>query len=248
MSSQKKVLIVIPCYNEELVLEQTIFSVMHYAEKNLSQYDWKILIVDNASKDGTWMIARKMSEKYAGIVSADQILIPGRGITLKKIFQKYNTYDIYTYMDADLATDIKDFSFIISKVDEGYDFVTGSRYLPHSDVVRTWKRRVLSRTYNYIIQFVLGARFHDAQCGFKAFSKKLVTELVPETEDHGWFWDTELMILASRRGYRVLEVPVSWREVRDELRVSTVSVYSEVVKNLKNIYAMYIRLSSHKHE
>ena len=82
----------------------------------------------------------------------------------------------------------------------------------------------------------------DAQCGHKAMSKKIVHELIPQTTDNGWFWDTELMILACRKGYKVLEVPVTWREVRDELRASKVSVWSEVIRKLKNIYKMRKKL------
>lgn len=240
MTDKKRLLVVVPCYNEELVLEKTISAIFEYATRYLNNYEWDILIVDNNSKDRTWDIAKGLAKnnKFVGKVIADQVRVPARGTALKTVFMKYNSYDIYSYMDADLATDIKDFLFIVDKVDEGYDLVTGSRYLSHSDVRRTFKRKFLSKVYNIIIRLVLKANFRDAQCGFKAFSKKIVTELVPKTEDPGWFWDTELMIYASRHGYKVLEVPVSWREIRDELRVSTVSVYSEVIRNLKNINLM----------
>jgi hypothetical protein len=149
-------------------------------------------------------------------------------------------------MDADLSTDIKDFAYLVSKAAEGIDIVVGSRYIPTADVERTFRRKVLSRIYNMIIQTVLKVDFHDAQCGFKAMTKKLVQDVVPTTQDNGWFWDTELMILALRRGYTLLEVPVTWREVRDELRRSTVSVWSEVVRNLKNIWHMRQRLQKEK--
>lgn len=244
MDQKKRLLITIPCYNEELVLEKTTFSILEYAKQNLSKYDWQIHIIDNNSKDTTWQVAQGLVKKYTGIVTAHQIPSPGRGVALREGWSQIKGFDIYSYMDADLATDLKDFQFLVSKVDEGYDVVVGSRYLPHSDVQRTFRRKLFSKIYNILLKAVLKVDFQDAQCGFKAFSKQVVASLIPQTEDSGWFWDAELMILASRKGYKVLEVPVSWREVRDELRVSKVSVWSEVVRNLKKIYMMRKRLAS----
>ena len=174
----------------------------------------------------------------------DKFLIRGRGAALRESWGRQSGYDIYAYMDTDLATDLKDFSALIGKINQGYDLVTGSRYLPGADVQRSFSRLWLSKFYNVLLKTVLGVKFHDAQCGFKSFSQRLVRELIPKTSDHGWFWDTELMILALRKNYRVLELSVSWREVRDELRQSKVSVWSEVARQLKNIYLMRKRLKN----
>ncbi len=241
----KKLLITLPCYNEELVLEKTVFTLVEYARANLAAYDWKILVIDNNSKDRTPAIAEKLRADSGGRVIVETVRAPGRGIAVRTAWLALPGYDIYSYMDTDLATDIKDFSFIVKKVDEGYDLATGSRYLPHSDVQRTFKRKVLSKAYNMLLKAVLKVDFMDAQCGFKAMSARLIKEVFPETHDDGWFWDAETMILACRGGYRVLEVPVTWREVRDELRASKVSVWSEVVKNLGNIYRMRARLATY---
>ena len=239
----KKLLITIPCYNEELVLEKNIFSVIRYAKQNLSYTEWKVFILDNNSSDRTLAIAEEIRKEYPDIVEVSEVRTPGRGIALREAWKRIPGYDIYSYMDADLATDLKDFDFIVKKVIDGYDFVTGSRYLPESEARRTFRRKILSKIYNFILKIVLNVDFEDAQCGFKSFSRRLVAELVPETKDSGWFWDTELMILASRRGYKVLEVPVSWREVRDELRASKVSPWKETIRQLKNIYLMRKRLA-----
>lgn len=237
----KKVLITIPCYNEEIVLEKTVFTVLEHAKAHLKEYDWTILILDNNSNDRTPKIAGELSRKNTSI-TALHVSDPGRGVALRKAWGEKSDYDIYAYMDADLATDLKDFPFIISKVDEGYDLVTGSRYVPYADAKRSFKRKLLSKIYNFLLKVFLKVDFKDAQCGFKAMSKKITRELIPETRDDGWFWDTELMILAMRRGYRVLEVPVTWREVRDELRQSKVSVWTEAVRNLQKIWQMRKRL------
>lgn len=239
-----KLIITIPCYNEEIVLQKTVFSIMEYANNNLSDFDWKILIIDNNSSDNTFKIANQLSERFVDRLIVRQEKMPGRGVAIRNIWSTLKDFDIYSYMDADLATDIKDFSFIINEVKNGCDLVTGSRYVPYADVKRDVKRKVLSKIYNFIIKVVLKVNFKDAQCGFKAFSKKVVEDLIPKTKDNGWFWDTELMVLAELQGYCVLEVPVSWREVRDELRQSKVSHWSEIIKQLRNIKNMRKKLTS----
>lgn len=231
-----KLLITIPCYNEELVLSKNLNQIYNYAAENLADFDWRILIIDNASSDSTWQIAQAEKTKRPEKILLGQEFISGRGVALRSAWAKFPDFDVYCYMDADLATDLKDFRALTTKVREGFDLVTGSRYLKDSDIIRDPKREFLSRIYNWLLKTVLKVNFKDAQCGFKAFSRKLVVELIPLTEDAGWFWDTELMIMAVRRGYKVLEVPVSWREIRDEIRHSTVSHWTEVRRQLKNIY------------
>lgn len=237
-----KLLITIPCYNEEIVLEKTVFSVTQYAQDHLGEYEWKLLILDNNSYDATLKIAYELQKADARIL-VDEVKTPGRGAALRESWGRHLDFDIYSYMDADLATDTKDFAFIVSKVKEGTDIVVGSRYIPYANVKRNFLRKLLSHSYNFLLKVVLKVGFKDAQCGFKAMSKKLVHHVVPKTLDSGWFWDTELMIIATHSGYSLLEVPVTWREVRDELRRSTVSVWSEVARNLKNIWVMKKRLA-----
>lgn len=237
-----KVLITLPCYNEELVLEKTVVAVRAYAQKHLADFVCTILILDNNSSDGTRAIADRLATEYPNEVRVTSVSEPGRGVALRVAWAREDGFDIYAYMDTDLATNIKDFRTLVTKVREGYDFVTGSRYIRESDVERNPKREILSRIYNLLLKLILRVSFRDAQCGFKAMSARLVRELVPKTRDAGWFWDTELMILASRGGYRVLEIPVSWREVRDEVRKSKVSHWKESVRQLKNIWEMRRRL------
>jgi glycosyltransferase involved in cell wall biosynthesis len=239
-----KVLVTLPCYNEELVLKRNAAVIHDFIKENCPGITFSILIIDNASTDSTWQVAQELSEAYPGIFICTQIFTPGRGAALREAWQKYPGYDIYSYMDIDLATDLKDFPQLLRSVQEGGDYVTGSRYIRGSDVERTFKRVFLSRIYNLLLKIVFRVSFKDAQCGFKAFSNKLVTELVPKTIDCGWFWDTELMIFADRGDYTIVEIPVTWREVRDELRQSKVSPGKEIQRQLKNIYSFYRRLHS----
>jgi putative flippase GtrA len=98
-------------------------------------------------------------------------------------------------------------------------------------VARSPKREFISRTYNHLLHAALRAHFSDAQCGFKAVRLDVVRELVPEVHDEGWFFDTELLVLAERHGLRIHEVPVDWVEDPD----SRVDIVSTVVGDLRGV-------------
>lgn len=116
------------------------------------------------------------------------------------------------YIDVDLATDMKYLEKLIRAVStDGYDFATGSRIMPESDAKRPFKREFASRGYNFMVRLILHSKLYDHQCGFKAFRRGPLFELLDEIENQHWFWDTELLVRAQYRGYRVLEFPVYWR-------------------------------------
>lgn len=116
------------------------------------------------------------------------------------------------YIDVDLATDMKHLEQLFRAVTtEGYDFATGSRMMPESDSKRPFKREFASRGYNFLVRFFLRSKLYDHQCGFKAFRREALFELLGEIKNQHWFWDTELLVRAQRKGYRVLEFPVYWR-------------------------------------
>lgn len=237
----KKLLITLPCFNEEQVLEKNVNTIFNYAQKGLSDYDWSILVIDNASSDKTFEIAKKLNQQNPKILIA-QYLKKGRGAALKNVWQANNCYDIYSYMDIDLATDLNHFTDLISKLDEGYNIAVGSRYVPGAKAQRSFRRKFMSKVYNLLLKLFLKVDFKDAQCGFKAFDKKSIINILPKTFDSGWFWDTEFMILAERSGYKIIEIPVVWKEVRDEIRESKVSPLAEAFKQLRNIRLMRARL------
>src|SRR5205085_431608 len=96
--------------------------------------------------------------------------------------------------------------------EEGYDIATGSRLMPGATITRCLKREILSRGYNLLIKAVLFTKFSDAQCGFKAVSRQVVNELIPLIKNQRWFFDTELLALGEKLGYRIKDVPVHWVE------------------------------------
>ncbi len=118
-------------------------------------------------------------------------------------------------MDVDLATDLRYLKPLCDAIrTEGYDFVTGSRMLPESKVERSFSRQISSKSYNFLVRVMLGSKLRDHQCGFKAFKRESVLPLLDEVKAKHWFWDTEIFVRASRKGYRIKEIPVEWKSGR----------------------------------
>lgn len=202
--------IVIPVYNEEKELEKSIFTLADFCQKNLSLYEWHITIADNASTDNTPVIGATLSKKNPH-VSLFRLEQKGRGRAVKRVWSEARV-DFCVYMDLDLSTDLKHLPRIVKALEDGYDIAIGSRLVKGAKVEgRTWLRELTSRALNFVfIQFFFHTHFSDAQCGFKAVTRKVVDELIPYIRDNGWFFDGELLILAEKSGYKIYEEPVHW--------------------------------------
>ncbi len=224
--------IVIPVYNEEHVLEDSVGNLRRFLREGFP-HQWRILIADNASTDNTLAMAQSLAQEY-GDVSSLHIPQKGRGRALKAAWLS-SPADIVSYMDVDLSTDLVHFSPLVEAIaTEGYDVAFGSRLSRQSDIRRSLGREVLSRGYNVMIKALFFTRFSDAQCGFKALSRKAVQELVPLIENDEWFFDTELLILAEKAGYRVKEIPVRWLEDPDT-RVNVAKTVWEDIRGLARL-------------
>jgi hypothetical protein len=135
-------------------------------------------------------------------------------------------------MDVDLSTDLTYFPPLVAAIaDEGYDVAIGSRLKKGAQTTRSFRREFISRTYNVLIRALFFTHFVDAQCGFKGISRQAAQELVPLIENEEWFFDTELLILADKGGYRIKEIPVRWVEDPDT-RVNIQSTVSEDLRGL----------------
>ncbi len=204
---------VIPVYNEEHVLAHSVATLHAFLAEHLP-YDWRILIADNASTDGTLALAQQLSEQYPRVawLHLDQ---KGRGRALRKAWLESRA-DVVSYMDVDLSTELSAYPPLVDAiVREGYDVATGSRLGRASRTTRSTKRELISRGYNLLIKAVLWTRFSDAQCGFKALSRRAADVLVPLVQNNEWFFDTELLVLAEKKGYRIKDLPVRWVEDPD---------------------------------
>lgn len=220
--------IVIPVYNEEAVLERSICALREFMADNFRS-DWRITIADNASTDRTLAIARSLSERYkdVGFIHLEE---KGRGRALRRAWLESDA-DILTYMDVDLSTGLDAFPQLIQAIEDGYDIAIGSRLASGAAIKRSAKREFLSRGYNLLIRMMFRVKFHDAQCGFKALSRDAARVLLPLTRDNGWFFDTELLLLAGEMDYKIKEVPVVWVEDPG----TTVHIIRTVAGDLKGL-------------
>ncbi|MEU3303144.1 glycosyltransferase [Streptomyces sp. NPDC006678] len=222
--------VVIPVYNEEQDLEPCVMRLHSHLARTFP-YGFRITVADNASTDRTPQVAAALEASLPG-VRAYRLEQKGRGRALRAVWAASDA-PVLAYMDVDLSTDLNALLPLVAPLISGHsDLAIGSRLARSSRVVRGAKREFISRTYNLILRGSLAARFSDAQCGFKAIRRDVAERLLPMVEDTGWFFDTELLVLAERAGLRIHEVPVDWVDDPD----STVHLVRTAVDDLKGVW------------
>ena len=221
--------IVIPVHNERLALEGSVRMLHGYLSATFP-FSWQITIVDNASTDGTLQIARRLMYELPE-VGAMHLPARGRGRALRTAWS-VSRAQVLAYMDVDLSTDLNAVLPLVAPLISGHsDLAIGTRLARSARVTRSRTRELISRCYNRLLRLALRARFSDAQCGFKAIRAGAAAELLPLVEDEAWFFDTELLVLAQRRGLRIHEVPVDWVEDGD----SRVDIVPTALADLRGI-------------
>lgn len=201
--------VILPAYNEAKRMRDTV----DITAKTLKEItpSFEIIIAEDGSTDGTADIAAELSQTYEYVKHLHSDARQGRGKALNRAF-KFASGDILCYIDVDLATDMKHLRELIDAIRyEGYDFSTGSRMMPESDVKRPLKRGFASKGFNLFTRTLLRSKLYDHQCGFKGFKREPLFKLLDFVEDEHWFWDTELLVRAQHTGYKVKEFPVVWR-------------------------------------
>ena len=230
--------VVIPVFNEERDLEASVRR-LHAHLRSSVPYTARITVADNASTDGTLEVATRLSEELDG-VRVVHLDTKGRGRALSAVWSASDA-PVLAYMDVDLSTDLNALLPLVAPLISGHsDVAIGSRLTRSSRVVRGPKREVVSRCYNLVLRGALAAKFSDAQCGFKAIRSDVALRLLPLVEDTGWFFDTELLVLAERSGLRIHEVPVDWVDDPD----STVDIVATAIADLKGVVRVGRALAS----
>ena len=221
--------IVVPVHNEQAALQDSIRRLHEFLSHEMP-YAWRIVIADNASTDATLAMARAMAFELEH-VTVLHLSRKGRGRALRTAWTASDA-DVLCYMDVDLSTDLRALLPLVSSLVCGHsEVVIGSRLAPGARIVRGPKREIISRGYNLLLRHVLRARFSDAQCGFKAIRADAARTLLPQIQDQGWFFDTELLILAQRRGLRIHEVAVDWIDDPD----SRVDIVATALADLRGV-------------
>ncbi|TMR08430.1 glycosyltransferase [Nonomuraea turkmeniaca] len=224
--------IVIPVLNEERALPGCVRTLAAFLDGGFP-LPWRITIVDNGSTDATWPVATALAGEFDR-VHARRIDVRGRGAALRAAWRD-SPADIVAYMDVDLSTDLDALFPLVAAVASGHsEIAIGTRLAHSARTRRSLRREVVSRGYNALLRYGFGAGFSDAQCGFKAARTDVVRPLMDKVEDNGWFFDTELLLLAEHNGLRVHEVPVDWIEDMDS-RVRVVRTAMDDLKGLARL-------------
>ena len=201
--------ITFPVFNEEDQLATSLRRVASFLATQ-PQHEWELVVADNGSRDRTLREAQKVGQELDVEPRVLHWDAAGRGRALKGAWLDSEA-EVLSYMDIDLSTDLAHLPALIAPVaDNEADLAVGSRLAPGSRTTRGWKRELLSRGYNRLLQATLGLKVRDAQCGFKAISRAAARSLLPQVRDPGFFFDTELLVLAQRQGWRLRELPVRW--------------------------------------
>lgn len=232
--SKTKLDIVIPVLNEERDLPPSIATLHKHMSANFAAYDWRVIIADNGSDDSTPQVSRNLSEQFPE-VSPLRLEQRGRGLALKTAWGNSDA-DILAYMDVDLSTDLASLRPLVSALDGGgYDVAIGSRLAKGARVeLRALKREITSRGYSLMFRSMFFTSFRDAQCGFKAVSRRVADEILPLIVDNHWFFDTELLIIAESNGLRIREIPVHWTDDPD----TRVKVLKDSIANAKGLFRL----------
>jgi glycosyltransferase involved in cell wall biosynthesis/putative flippase GtrA len=224
--------VVVPVHNEQHALPGCLQVLRAYLDDQFP-FEWTITVVDNASTDGVLRVAKEFAEcdDRVRVLHLDR---KGRGHALRTAWA-YSDADVVVYMDVDLSTSLDALLPLVVPLVNGHsDIAIGSRLAPGARTVRSPRREVISRCYNAMIRLTHGARFSDAQCGFKAARTDVIRPLLAHVADDGWFFDTELLLLAEHNGLRVQEVPVDWVEDVDS-RVQILSTAMADVRGLARV-------------
>jgi putative flippase GtrA len=226
--------IVVPVRNEERDLAPSVRRLVSHLREGFP-FTARVTIADNGSTDGTWAIADRLARELDE-VRAVRMVEPGRGRALRAIWSQSDA-EVLAYMDVDLSTDLNALLPLVAPLLSGHsDLAIGTRLARGSRVIRGPKRELISRCYNMLLHACMGARFSDAQCGFKAIRREQARALLPLTQDTGWFFDTELLVLAERAGLRIHEIPVDWIDDLD----SRVDIVATALADLRGM----VRLGS----
>ena len=236
IKNKMKTLITIPAYNEEKIVKESLKKLLDYCDENI-EGEVEIVVSENGSKDGTEDIVKEMNDSRLEYFNTE----PGKGKAVLESWKKKSA-QVYVFMDADISTDLKSLRPLINAVvSEGYDMAIGSRFHEKSEVTRSFFRRFLSIGLNTILKIFFRTKIKDTTCGFKAINNKVKKEILPHIKNQEWFFDTELVILAEKKGLKIHEIPVDWHDDA-EARESRVQPFGLVWNYLKEVIKLKSRL------
>lgn len=237
-----KIVIAIPAYNEALILANNSQILLDFCQKNIAPDEFVIVIANNNSSDQTGRIADQLAHKHTAIKHLF-LAQQGKGLAIAAVWQKYEA-DIYVFMDADLSTDLSALPQLISGLKNGADAVIGSRRHSQSQIKRSLLRRFISLSYSRFFKVLFKTKISDLPCGFKAVNRQIRDEVLPQVKNTGFFWDTEFLILAEKKGFIIEEIPIAWSEFTSFGRKSRVNILKTSWEYIKQSFLLKKRLGN----
>jgi|SRR3989344_2439449 len=210
---KKSLIIVIPAHNEEEIIEKNVKKVLHFLKDKDLGMKWQLIVAENGSTDKTIEILNKIPKsKHFSFISLEA---RSRDQAVKDAWQKMQV-DYYMFMDADLATDVQHIPELVRELENGNDIVMGSRRLPESQVHRPLSRRMISFIFHFLMKSTFNLKVRDLQCGFKVINRKVRDQIISRTKySQEGFLDTEMLVLASKKKFKIKEIPVKWEDSRE---------------------------------
>lgn len=218
LAMEKKITIslVVPAYNEEKIIRENLKKIVGFL--SCQKYIWEIVVVDDGSKDRTSEIVESLKNPRIKLIKLSKNR--GKGAALREgVKNTLGDYVIFT--DADLSVPIDFLSRFLEKLKDGRDVVIGSRRTKGSKIIKhqALLRETMGRFYTFLSKLITGTNISDFTCGFKGFTGRAAHAIFSKSLVDRWSYDVEILYLANKLGFRILEIPVSWIN-REETRVS----------------------------
>lgn len=242
MENEIYISVVLPIYNEEKLLKNTLFDVDNYLKKQTFTYE--IVAVDDGSMDGTAEILKNLLSEIKSLKIISNDCNRGKGYSVRRgiLASKGN---LRLFMDADNSTRITEIGKFINVIKNGADAAIGDRTLSESFIVvhQPTYKKIFGNLGNILIRAFAVPGIRDTQCGFKCFAKDFVEGIFPLLEIDRWAFDVEILALAKKRGYKIQVIPVVWKN-RKESKVKI----GDYFKTLLDLVKIKINLLTNKYE
>jgi len=201
--------IIIPAYNESSRIRPTLDEILRYSREH--NWEIEIVVVSDGSRDNTAEIIREYGKVHPQVILVENAGNHGKGYSVRNgMLNAQGAICLFT--DADLSSPICEAEKLFAAIEQGADIAIGSRWL-RSELQTERQplyRQLLGRIFNLALRVILGLKFADTQCGFKAFRREAAQRIFPLQRIERWGFDPEVLFLARKLGFTVKEVPVVW--------------------------------------
>jgi dolichyl-phosphate beta-glucosyltransferase len=219
MINNKRISVVLPCFNEERSIYDNIKKIFGYLKKNSGNFE--IIAVNDGSTDGTMAELKKIQNEIP-LTVINNPTNEGKGNAVIDGVSK-STGDIIMFLDADLAVPIEELEKFIIEIDNGYDMAIASRFVPGGRVIKKvlWYRAIMEEAFRFIRTVIINNyKIKDTQCGFKVFKREAAMKIFPLMTIKRFAFDAEIVFIASKLKYKIKELPIALQNpIRSHIRI-----------------------------